>query len=74
MKCPRCKTTDLRPTMIEENLPAMACPACEGSLVSLLYYRHWAETQRPSLETRASSTSHLPLVSCFRSLPSADIV
>jgi Zn-finger nucleic acid-binding protein len=34
--------------MIEENLPAMACGSCNGSLVSLLYYRHWAETQRPA--------------------------
>lgn len=45
MKCPHCKTTDLKPTMIEEYLPAMGCGACHGSLVSLLYYRHWAETQ-----------------------------
>lgn len=47
MKCPRCKTTDLAPTMIEEYLPAMGCGNCHGSLVSLLYYRHWAETQKP---------------------------
>lgn len=47
MKCPRCKTPDLKPTMIEEYLPAMACATCQGSLVSLLYYRHWAETQKP---------------------------
>jgi Zn-finger nucleic acid-binding protein len=47
MKCPRCKTTDLAPTMIEEYLPAMGCGNCQGSLVSLLYYRHWAETQKP---------------------------
>lgn len=51
MKCPRCQTTDLKPTMIEEYLPAMSCEACEGSLVSLLYYRHWAETQKPAEET-----------------------
>ena len=47
MKCPRCKTADLKPTMIEENLPALGCSACDGSLVSLVYYRHWAETQKP---------------------------
>lgn len=34
--------------MIEEYLPAMGCSGCRGSLVSLLYYRHWAETQKPS--------------------------
>jgi Zn-finger nucleic acid-binding protein len=47
MKCPRCKTPDLLPTMIEEYLPAMGCGTCRGSLVSLLYYRHWAETHKP---------------------------
>ena len=46
MKCPHCKTTDLRPTMIEEYLPGMGCTTCHGSLVSLLYYRHWAETRK----------------------------
>jgi hypothetical protein len=25
MKCPRCKTPDLKPTLIEEYLPAMSC-------------------------------------------------
>ena len=51
MKCPHCHTTDLLPTMIEEALPAMACGTCHGALVSLLYYRHWAEQQQePSAE------------------------
>jgi Zn-finger nucleic acid-binding protein len=55
MKCPRCRTPDLKPTLIEEYLPAMGCETCHGSLVSLLYYRHWAETQKlaPSAETAA---------------------
>jgi Zn-finger nucleic acid-binding protein len=57
MKCPRCKTPDLKPTMIEEYLPAMACMDCQGSLVSLLYYRHWAETQKPTLEASPPNTS-----------------
>lgn len=55
MKCLRCKTRDLKPTMIEEYLPAMGCETCHGSLVSLLYYRHWAETQKPAPE-HASAT------------------
>ena len=50
MKCPRCKTQDLKPAIIEEHLPALGCPGCEGSLVSLVYYRHWAETQKPPAE------------------------
>lgn len=59
MKCPRCKTPDLQPTMIEEHLPAMGCAECQGSLVSLLYYRHWIETQKPPADftsTHATAT------------------
>ena len=48
MKCPHCKTSDLRPTMIDEYLPAMGCGTCHGCLLSLLYYRHWAETRNAS--------------------------
>jgi Zn-finger nucleic acid-binding protein len=47
MKCPSCKTADLLPTKIEEYLPGMGCGTCHGTMVSLLYYRHWAETQKP---------------------------
>jgi Zn-finger nucleic acid-binding protein len=57
MKCPRCKTPDLKPTMIEEYLPGMGCETCHGSLVSLLYYRHWAETQKPPPEGAAITAS-----------------
>ncbi len=46
MKCPHCHTTDLLPTMIDDMLPAMGCGTCHGALVSLLYYRHWAEAQK----------------------------
>ena len=53
MKCPHCKTPDLKPTMIDEYLPAMGCGTCHGCLLSLLYYRHWAETRNgPSTEPR----------------------
>jgi Zn-finger nucleic acid-binding protein len=51
MKCPHCQTSDLKPTMIEEYLPAMGCGTCHGSLVSLLYYRHWVETQQGPRES-----------------------
>jgi Zn-finger nucleic acid-binding protein len=56
MKCPRCKTADLKPTMIEEHLPALGCSNCDGSLVSLVYYRHWAETQKPAADDAAART------------------
>jgi Zn-finger nucleic acid-binding protein len=60
MKCPRCKTPDLLPTLIEEYLAAMACAQCHGSLVSLLYYRHWAETQKPHATLSASTDLSRP--------------
>ena len=43
--------------MIEEYLPAMGCSTCNGSLVSLLYYRHWAETQKNLVPSHAASDS-----------------
>lgn len=51
MKCPVCKNPELRPTMIEELLPSMGCEQCKGSLVSLLYYRHWAEHHKPHYDS-----------------------
>ncbi len=60
--------------MIEEYLPAMSCGTCEGSLVSLLYYRHWAETQKaaaeapkePSLVETSDSSGALMCPKCSR--------
>jgi len=46
MKCPKCKHTDLRAMRIESDLPAAGCTTCSGALVSLLYYRDWAERHR----------------------------
>ena len=43
MHCPKCKNENLKPTKLEEGLPVMGCPKCEGGLLSLLYYRDWAE-------------------------------
>jgi Zn-finger nucleic acid-binding protein len=43
MYCPKCKHTSLRASRIETDLPAAGCPTCSGALVSLLYYRDWAE-------------------------------
>ena len=49
MHCPKCKTEYLKPTKLEDGLPVMGCPRCEGSFISLLYYRDWAE--RVKVET-----------------------
>jgi Zn-finger nucleic acid-binding protein len=75
MKCPVCKTPELRPTMIEDLLPAMGCEQCKGSLVGLLYYRHWAEHHKPAsaanvpatiAELPADTTSALRCPKCER--------
>ncbi|PCM43737.1 zf-TFIIB domain-containing protein [Marinobacter sp. ANT_B65] len=47
MKCPKCRNVDLKPTKLEDGLPVMGCPECSGSLLSLLYYRDWAERNVP---------------------------
>jgi len=43
MYCPSCKTRLLKPTKIEQGLPAMGCAHCGGAFVSLLHYRDWRE-------------------------------
>jgi Zn-finger nucleic acid-binding protein len=57
MKCPVCKTPALRPTMIEDLLPSMGCEQCNGALVGLVYYRHWAEHHKPAREASAQSAA-----------------
>ena len=53
MHCPKCKHTDLRASRIEADLPAAGCPTCNGALVSLLYYRDWAERHANDAELAA---------------------
>ena len=55
MHCPKCKNENLKPTKLEEGLPVMGCPKCEGGLLSLLYYRDWAE--RVSFDGSAETPS-----------------
>ena len=43
MKCPKCKDIELNPTKLDNELPAQGCSQCGGTLISLLYYRDWAE-------------------------------
>lgn len=65
MKCPKCKTPELRATRIESDLPAAGCPTCHGALLSLLYYRDWSErhqsdpadTLAPTAAIAAADTS-----------------
>ncbi len=43
MKCPKCKTSELKATKLEDGLPVNGCAECGGAIISLLYYRDWAE-------------------------------
>lgn len=55
MHCPACRTTRLQPTKLDGGLLAHGCAACSGALVSLLYYRDWAE--RSPQEPQASEVA-----------------
>ena len=43
--CPSCKDRQLNPTRLEQDLPALGCEQCGGTLLSLVSYRHWRERQ-----------------------------
>ena len=45
MKCPQCKSADLQPAKLEPNLGAHTCDTCGGTLLDLVAYRLWRETQ-----------------------------
>lgn len=56
MKCPKCKTVELRATKLEDGLLAHGCSDCNGVFVSLLYYRDWAERTRYGLQEEGIAT------------------
>lgn len=55
MECPACRTVNLAPIKLEQNLPAYGCQTCHGALVSLLYYRDWAERTGNQLDLSADA-------------------
>ncbi len=55
MKCPKCKTEELHATKLADSLPVMGCQQCSGSLISLLYYRDWAERNSTLVDTPKTS-------------------
>jgi Zn-finger nucleic acid-binding protein len=42
--CPICSKTELNAITLEANLPALACPECRGTLLSLIAYRDWRQS------------------------------
>ena len=45
MICPQCKGYQLEPKELEPGLVAGVCPKCQGTLISLMNYRYWADQQ-----------------------------
>lgn len=43
--CPVCKRTQLSKVLLESNLPAFACPQCQGEWISAEDYWAWLEHQ-----------------------------
>lgn len=55
MKCPKCKTIELKATKLEDGLLAHGCSECNGAFVSLLYYRDWAERTRHGFQEESAA-------------------
>jgi Zn-finger nucleic acid-binding protein len=49
MKCPICKTQELRDDRFETGMLAKSCPGCGGNWVQLLQYWRWRESHGPNL-------------------------
>ncbi len=43
--CPTCAKSELHAIELQEQLPALSCPDCGGTLLSLIAYRNWRETR-----------------------------
>jgi len=57
MKCPQCKGYSLEPKELEPGLVAGACDKCDGTLISLMNYRYWADQLIPSDSGREPQVS-----------------
>jgi Zn-finger nucleic acid-binding protein len=45
VNCPNCSSKPLKPTLLDDRLPAYGCASCSGALLSLIAFRAWGETQ-----------------------------
>ncbi len=68
IRCPSCKTSNLKPTRLEADLPALGCGECGGVLLALLYYRDWAE-RHPEHEQPAGAEPPTELTDSHAALP-----
>ena len=55
MKCPVCKTSQVNPVALEENLPAAMCEQCNGHWLSSKNYSRWLDKHGPTLPEKPFS-------------------
>jgi Zn-finger nucleic acid-binding protein len=65
--CPKCPNSELRHTLLMDDLPAYGCSSCDGLLLSLMMYRHWRETE--SVHLSESPTADLTAMVADRHEP-----
>ena len=61
MKCPVCKSPELRATQLEEGLTVHNCPQCQGNWIRGREYWKWLEQHGPNLPERSDQDSGLSL-------------
>ena len=61
MKCPVCKSPELRATQLEEGLTFHNCPQCQGNWIRGREYWKWLEQHGPNLPERSDQDSGLSL-------------
>ena len=60
-RCPKCQKLGLLHTLVEESLPAHACPECDGLLIGLVAYRRWREASKRIEKSRGPETTLAPV-------------
>jgi len=61
MKCPVCKSPELRATDLEDGLTFHNCPQCRGNWIRGAEYWKWLEQHGPNLPERSDQDTGLSL-------------
>ena len=61
MKCPICTSSELLPTSLETNLPALRCSNCGGNWIRGAVYWKWLEQHGPNLPELPENGERLTL-------------
>src|SRR6266508_3408934 len=62
LKCPVCKSPELRATDLEAGLTFFNCPECRGNWLRVAQYWKWLQQHGPNLPQRSDQDSGLSLV------------